>query len=189
MNFLSPVPVHDHLNGGLVVRDLPVHHGVEEQAPYDKRTPHAFRRRGTTAAGSLRLIGPAVPRRIKRNMAGKPVSAVGILVKCVNSKYAALAPADAPKTTCKKGDNCGCSRSITVPAEQIPNSYEPTLWGTNHWASNYFRRNLVESYNAVEKHHYGIGRHAIRVHAPRVGIRESDPHPRCVVHPRAKLAT
>lgn len=137
------------------------------EARYDKRRPYAFRLRGKSAAGSTRLIGPAVPRKIIKNKAGQPIKAMGILVRCPNSPYRNLAPAHAPRTTCLKGHKCGCSETITVSKAEKPNSYEPTLWGTSNWSAKYNRRNLVESYNAKETYHNFISKHAIRVAAER----------------------
>ena len=84
---------------------------------------------------------------------------------CINSPYIHLLPRTIPATTCTKGQPCGCSKTITIKPDEIPNSCEPLLWGTTKWASEYHRRNLSEAAFSVEQHHYGLGRHSIRVRA------------------------
>lgn len=52
-----------------------------------------------------------------------------------------------------------------MKVEETPNSCESLLWGTTKWAKEYHRRNLSEAAFSVEQHHYGLGRHSIRVRA------------------------
>lgn len=136
------------------------------EAKYDKRIPFAYRHHGVDkTTGNLRLRGPAVPKRITRNASGEVVRVTGMSVACPNSPYYHLAPADLPLTACHPDRVCGCSKTITIKVADIPSSYEPTLWGSSRWARRYGRRNLVESFNAVEKHHYKFTKHSIRVRA------------------------
>lgn len=87
----------------------------------------------------------------------------GVKVQCPNSMYRTIVSSSLPVTSCKPGEPCGCSLSLTVPATDLPSSYEPLLWGTSAWSARYFRRNLVESYNSVEEYHCSIDKHSIRV--------------------------
>jgi hypothetical protein len=72
--------------------------------------------------------------------------------------------ATVPTSTCIPGDDCSCGRTIVIPGDSHPATYQPVFWGTTQWASQYHRRNLVESANAWIKHHRNLRRHSIRVH-------------------------
>jgi hypothetical protein len=136
------------------------------QQQFDNRAVFAFRTNGTTSAGNLRLRGPAVPDAITRDPNTGNVTAVrGIRVRCVNSPHVHLLPRTVPATTCTTRQPCGCSTTLTIKADEIPNSCEPLLWGTSKWAKEYYRRNLSEAAFSVEQHHYGLRRHSIRVRA------------------------
>jgi hypothetical protein len=137
----------------------------DHQARFDYRAAYAFRTNGTTSAGNLRLRGPAVPDRTIRDNTGTIIEVRGVRARCINSPYIHLLPRTIPATTCTKGQPCGCSKTITIKPDEIPNSCEPLLWGTTKWASEYHRRNLSEAAFSVEQHHYGLGRHSIRVRA------------------------
>lgn len=134
---------------------------------YDKRRPYAFIQHGYTTAGSIRLRGPATPSRVIKNEHGQPTAVEGVRLNCVNSQYHHLVPARVPMSACIPNQPCGCSATFTVATDDLPSSYEPTLWGSTAWAKKYFRRNLVEAYNSVDSYHYRVGRHSIRVHADK----------------------
>jgi hypothetical protein len=70
-----------------------------------------------------------------------------------------------PKTKCRKGDDCGCSKTILINLTDLPGSYEPLLYGTTKWAKAKGNRSVVESYNSIEQIQRNFNRHSIQVHA------------------------
>ena len=134
---------------------------------YDERKAFAFRAMGPANDGKQRYRGPA-QGSVKYNAAGTPVGITGYTAKCVNSPHFGLmADRTKPITKCKKGDVCGCSKTITVHAHNLPSSFEPLIFGTSEWNVAKGRRSLVESYNATDEYHYNVNRHSIQVHAER----------------------
>ena len=137
------------------------------QRRFDQRRPFMFRPSGHTSAGGLKMRGPAVPDQVIRDAKGRPISVRGVRARCVNSPFYKLVDRTLVTaiTTCKKGEPCGCSLTFTISRDEMPSSYEPLLWGSTKWAKAYYRRNLSEADFSVTHHHYGLGRHSIRVHA------------------------
>lgn len=142
------------------------------QRRFDQRRPFMFRPNGYTTNGGLKMRGCAVPDQIIRDSKGKVIKVRGVRARCVNSPYYKLVDRNAVSaiTTCKKGEPCGCSLTFVIPREEIPSSYEPLLWGSTKWAKAYYRRNLSEADFAVTHHHYGLGRHSIRVNANKWSV-------------------
>lgn len=137
----------------------------KSQARFDARRPYSFRTNGTTSSGNLRLRGPAIPDRVQKDDRDQITKVIGMRVRCINSPYYRFASRDIPETDCTLGVSCGCSITLTIKAGEIPNSIEPTLWGSTKWAASYYRRNLVEAHNSAEEYHQRVGRHSIRVRA------------------------
>ena len=139
------------------------------QQQFDQRRPFLFRHNGRTRSGAIKLRGPAVPDHITRDAKGRATAVRGVRARCVNSPYYSLIDRTrvTAVTTCVKGVPCGCSLTLTIRREEIPESFEPLLWGSTKWAKVYYRRNLSEAEFAVGHHHYGLGRHSIRVHAKK----------------------
>ena len=149
-----------------VPQNTPREARLEIQARFDHRSAFAFRRNSTLRDGGFRLRGPAIPDRVTRDpITGRPTSIRGVRVRCVNSDLFHFLPRTLPKTACVKGQQCGCSLTFTVHAHEIPNSCEPTLWGTSKWAAEYYRRNMSEAAFSNEQYSYGLDRHSIRVRA------------------------
>lgn len=148
-------------------RDTTAEEASALQDLYDERRTWAFRRTGTTDAGSLRLIGPAVPRRKIRNRAGQIVRVTGAIMRCPNSPHFNATDDRIPLTSCLPDEPCGCNKRITIPIADMPSGTEPLLFGTRAWAAEYGRRNLVESFNSVEEYTYAINRHSIQVRADK----------------------
>lgn len=149
-----------------VPQNTPREERLQIQARFDHRSAFAFRRNGTLRDGGFRLRGPAIPDSVTRDpITGRPTSIRGVRVRCVNSDLFHFLPRTLPKTTCVKDQQCGCSTTFTVHASEIPNSCEPTLWGTSKWAAEYYRRNLSEAAFSNEQYSYGLDRHSIRVRA------------------------
>lgn len=141
------------------------------QARYDAREPFRFRSRGRTAAGSLRYFGPAVPDSAPtRNKFGRATKVRGVKVACVNSEFFHLVKDSKPHTNCVLGEECGCSATFALPADQLPQNYQVLLFGGADWAKEYGRRNLVESLNAVEQYHVGVDRHSIFVRGQKADL-------------------
>jgi len=137
------------------------------QRRFDQRRPYAFRKFGTTTNGGLRLRGPAVPDSVQRDAQGNASKVRGMRVRCINSLYYHLGNRLVPKTACVQGNPCSCSKTITIRKDEMPNSVEPLLWGTTEWAKEYYRRNMVETFNSIEEHHHRFKKDSIRVRAER----------------------
>lgn len=139
------------------------------QARFDQRRPFMFRPSGHTSSGGLKMRGPAVPDQVTRDAKGRATAVRGVRVRCVNSPFYKLVDRTLVMaiTTCKKAEPCGCSLTFTISLQEMPSSYEPLLWGSTKWAKKYYRRNLSEAEFAVTHHHYGLGRHSIRVRAKK----------------------
>ncbi len=139
------------------------------QRRFDQRRPFMFRPSGKTSSGGLKMRGPAVPDQITRDSKGRPTAVRGVRARCVNSPFYKLVDRTLVTaiTTCTKGEPCGCSLTFTVSRQEMPSSFEPLLWGSTRWAKAYYRRNLSEADFSVTHHHYGLGRHSIRVHAKK----------------------
>ena len=149
--------------------NAPSHELKASQRRFDQRRPYMFRPNGRTSSGALKMRGPAVPDHVTRDAKGRPTAVRGVRVRCVNSPYYKLLDRTAvtAMTTCTKGEPCGCSLTFTISREEMPSSCEPLLWGSTKWAKAYYRRNLSEADFSVTHHHYGLGRHSIRVHAKK----------------------
>lgn len=138
----------------------------ECQDRFDQRRPFMFRRSARLADGGFRLRGPALPDRVDRDPVTGQVTAVhGVRVRCINSPHHHLLPRTLPQTSCQAGKPCGCSKTLTVHASEIPNSCEPLLWGSTIWATEYARRNMSEAAFSLDEYHYGRTKDSIRVRA------------------------
>ncbi|MFM8154888.1 MAG: hypothetical protein ACKOAF_02260 [Actinomycetes bacterium] len=141
---------------------------LDYQEKFNARAAFAFRRNGNLHDGGFRLRGPAVPdSKTVDPLTGRPTSLRGVRVRCANSPWFRYLDRTLPKTDCVKGQPCGCSLTITIRANQVPNSCEPLLWGTTRWAKEYYRRNMSEASFSLEQYHYGLDRHSIRVRAEK----------------------
>lgn len=139
---------------------------TQHHEAFDKRRPFTFRIHSRLADGGFRLRGPAIPDQVTVDeVTGQATSVRGVRVRCPNSPYFHLIPRTVPQTTCTKGQPCGCSKTLTVHAHEIPNSCEPLIWGTTAWAREYARRNLSEASFSLDEYHYGRTKDSIRVRA------------------------
>lgn len=89
---------------------------------------------------------------------------VGYTARCVNAPHFHLMDRAVPLTTCRKGDPCACAKTITIHLDQLPNGWEPTLYGSTTWRTAKGKRSPVESYNSITQYHNKLDRHSIRVH-------------------------
>lgn len=167
MSGASPLPKTFWLDGTLFIdslperlRDLPafdLNMATEEQealmALYDERALYAFLPMGSRDAdrGTQRYRGPAAGKRMI----------------CANAPASQrLDPATHEETTCVEGEECSCSRTLTLgPTLQDGmklRQHHP--YGTTRWKADFGRRNNVESGNAVIKHHHAsLRRGSVRV--------------------------
>ena len=136
----------------------------ERAAQFDERIPYAARFMSDfDSRGRARLRMPGVAE-VKRNSRGNVTHVTGYTVRCRNNPHFALMDRTVPLTNCVKGKPCACNKTITLKDDELPSGYDPILYGTTAWYSAKGRRSNVESSNAREEHHIGIGRHSIRVH-------------------------
>ncbi|MFF2375034.1 transposase [Streptomyces xiamenensis] len=108
------------------------------RARYDARAAYAFTphtRRDKD--GYQRLKGPALAARLR----------------CPNHPRSRRLPHYIPLATCRPGADCACGKTLTLPPDVSPWTQQRTLWGTTGWATDYGRRNAIESGNAEAKTH------------------------------------
>jgi hypothetical protein len=155
----------------LALRDIEMH-GMQaslaekkkSQALFDKRAKFAFRPMGPRRDGKMRYRGPSAGSVVK-NKFGVVTGFTGATARCVNSIYFEKMNRTLPKTKCRKGDDCSCSKTILINMKDLPGSYEPLLYGTTKWAKAKGNRSVVESYNSIEQIQRNFNRHSIQVHA------------------------
>lgn len=90
-----------------------------------------------------------------------------LTARCPNHTLFALMPSHLPRTHCPPGKKCYCGATFSIDRADLPNSFQPRLWGTTRWARDYFRRNLVGTHNLYAQTHAGESNTTYRVPAPK----------------------
>lgn len=136
---------------------------------FDQRAAYAFQRSQVLPSGAIQFRGPCYVSQATRDARERldEYRSDRVTARCPNHPDFLSLPRHLPLTTCTKGVPCMCSRTFSIHPDDLPNNYEELIWGTSAWAEDYYRRNLVESFNAVDQYHLGLRRHSIRVQAAR----------------------
>jgi len=105
---------------------------------FDQRKPFQFiplTKRDTD--GYQRFKGPAVAEH----------------VRCPNNPKTMRLPYSVPTTACIKGEPCACGKAVTITPDMYPRERQDAAWGSTDWATAYYRRVGIESFNAELKTH------------------------------------
>lgn len=116
---------------------------------YDERKPYAFRSMGKPDGGKQRFRGPV------RTDAPSQVC-------CPNNDVSMKNHLTHPVTECHDKD-CGCSRSIVLADDYMPNIRQSSIFGTTDWNKDYHRRNAVEAANSALRTQFHVDRGYTRV--------------------------
>ncbi|MGW0177215.1 hypothetical protein ACWDUM_25600 [Rhodococcus sp. NPDC003322] len=93
-------------------------------------------------------------------------------VRCPNNPVSMRAPHSLPTTSCIRGEDCGCGRTVTLRDTDYPDLRMPFQHGTLAWEASYHRRVGIESLFADLKqnrlhvhrgyfHGFGISRYTL----------------------------